>query len=192
MAWEVLIGPGVFVIVMAIVVSLIVVEHRRLRALGAALAAHGFVAAKGVAFEGGVKGDYKGRRAAVRHRKLGKNGPWTTQVRLAIASPEGFRFRADQEDIGTAIIKAFGGEDVVLGDAAFDHRFRVRTNDPDRVTFALTPEARASLVDGTVRRIEAGGREVLLETYGKEWEPSVIASRLAFLETMAVRLEATR
>lgn len=183
---------GFFALLPAGVAYALVKARRAYRALADELAPLGFHAAPPGLFSSGLSGSYRGRKAKLRHVKHGKNGPWTTSVAVAVSPPDGFALRVDPEGPGAAIAKAFGGEDVSLADPAFDAKFRVRTKDRDRSSFALDADARASLTADAPWRFTVDRSHVTHHLRGRVTDPERIARTFAFAARVAERVEATR
>ena len=79
-----------------------------------------------------------------------KVGPWTitldihsdasyahedihTRLRAPYINPDGFRFNLFKASMWDELSTVFGGQDVEVGDAAFDDHFRVRASDEDKI-----------------------------------------------------------
>jgi hypothetical protein len=79
-----------------------------------------------------------------------KVGPWTitldlhadasyahevmhTRFRAPYINPDGFRFNICKASLWDEMSTVFGGQDVEVGDAAFDENFRIRASDEDKV-----------------------------------------------------------
>ena len=79
-----------------------------------------------------------------------KVGPWTitldlhadasyahevmhTRFRAPYVNPDGFRFNICKASLWDEMSTVFGGQDVEVGDAAFDENFRIRASDEDKV-----------------------------------------------------------
>jgi hypothetical protein len=68
-----------------------------------------------------------------------------TRVRAPYVNPTGFRFRLVQSSLRSELA-AFMGQDVQVGDPAFDAAFVVQGSDEARVRKLLTPDLRARLL----------------------------------------------
>jgi hypothetical protein len=89
--------------------------------------------------------------------------PRWTVVELAVAGVDpSFRFRVSK-GVAASLAKALGGQDVEVGDEAFDKAFRVEASDPERVRRVLGPTFRhlllASALPVEVRLDPAAGIE---------------------------------
>ena len=79
-----------------------------------------------------------------------KVGPWTitldlhadasyahedihTRLRAPYINPDGFRFNVFKASMWDDVSAVFGGQDVEVGDAAFDDHFRIKGTDEDKV-----------------------------------------------------------
>ena len=76
----------------------------------------------------------------------GKSTITFTRLRAPFVNRDGFRFTITRAGIFNPVARAFGFQDVEVGDAAFDEAFVVKTNDEPRVrTFLADPDLRAKL-----------------------------------------------
>lgn len=83
----------------------------------------------------------------VRPHGVNHNDQYVRRASVSVQSPiETGNLLVTREGVGSKILKAFGGQDIELGDPAFDPVFRVRSVQPEDVPRVLTPAARAALV----------------------------------------------
>jgi hypothetical protein len=106
-------------------------------------------------------GTRAGRRLRVATFSTGSGKSKQTWLAAAVAVGAGGRLELEfkRQGFGTKVAEWFGAKEVTLGEAGFDARWFVRTNQPDFVKAALLPEMRL--------RIDAvaalGGRELRIE-----------------------------
>lgn len=126
-------------------------------------------------------GKIRGRRASVFSYSTGSGKSRTNWCALSIDPHQhgGLNFEISLQGLGSKIKEVFGAKEVVVGEAAFDAKWFIQTNQPEFMQAALIPELRqrltASLADagrlrrpslrlasGTIRYSEAGsfGNEV--------------------------------
>ena len=78
-----------------------------------------------------------------------------TRIRAPFANPSGFRFRVYRTTIFSGLAKMLGGQDILIGDPAFDDAFIIQGNDEPRV--------RALLSDPQLRALIAAQPRIMLE-----------------------------
>lgn len=104
-----------------------------------------------------LRGSLAGRPVTLRTFTRGSGKNQTRWTALDVDAPRVdpyFRLRLTPEGLGTRVAKAFGGQDVQLGDEAFDEAFRIESNDADRA----------------LRVFDTLTREMLLRARKGEWE----------------------
>jgi hypothetical protein len=74
------------------------------------------------------------------------NGAFTTRVEIAVPVPAGCELSLARQDGDHFFAKLFRGQDVIVGDAAFDAAFVVKGEPESFVRGALTPAARAHIL----------------------------------------------
>jgi hypothetical protein len=96
---------------------------------------------------GVMRGTVHGRRTQV---GLGyHDGEFTTCVEIAVRVPAGYELSLARQDSDGFFAKLFRGQDVVVGDPAFDAAFVVKGEPEPFVRAALTPSARMHLLELT-------------------------------------------
>jgi len=95
-----------------------------------------------------LAGQFRGIRVAVYEEvHSSRSGSHTESVFKAyLALPLPFELQLRKEGVGAKLAKAFGGQDVTVGDAAFDAAVRVKANPPDVAVPFLRDEERRKAV----------------------------------------------
>ena len=89
---------------------------------------------------------------------------WATVVSATFDPPLGVGLELSREGLLSSFGKMLGGQDIELGDPAFDRHFIVKGRDPDRVKLILEPDARAILLalDQSGGNLEVSDRAVTM------------------------------
>lgn len=103
-----------------------------------------------LAVSGSVEGDYRGRSVRIYSYVTGSGKSRThwCAVEARAQNPGGLSFSISSENFLTRAGRAFGLQDVAVGDEAFDRKFFVRSNQPEYMRMALIPEVRARFLAG--------------------------------------------
>jgi hypothetical protein len=102
-----------------------------------------------------------GRRLRVATFTTGSGKSKQTWLAAAVAVGAGGRLELEfkRQDFGTKVAEWFGAKEITVGEAGFDARWFVRTNQPDFVQAALLPEMRVRMDEVAA----LGGRELKIE-----------------------------
>jgi len=97
---------------------------------------------------GSVEGNFRGRFVRIYSYSTGsgKNRTQWSAVEVHAENSGGLSVSISGENIFTRAGRAFGLQDVAIGDEAFDRMFFVRSNQPDYMRMALIPEVRARFI----------------------------------------------
>ncbi len=110
-----------------------------------------------------------------------KVGPWTitldlhadasyahedihTRLRAPYINPDGFRFNLFKASMWDELTTVFGGQDVKVGDAAFDEHFRVRASDENKVKDLFARERLRELL------LQESGAHLYVRDSGVWWQ----------------------
>jgi len=90
-----------------------------------------------------ISGTYRGVRAAVYTQTRSSNSRSYdgTVIKTYYTQPLPFDLHLAREGVAARIVKAFGGQDVEVGDAEFDSAVRVKTDNPDAARALLAVPA---------------------------------------------------
>jgi hypothetical protein len=104
-------------------------------------------------------------------------------------NPQGFTFQLGTQNALSRLGTILGMQDVQVGDAAFDERFVVKTNDADFLRAALLPEVRAALLRcwasrATGAHVKLDGGEVVYAESGSFADTAVVARMKAVIEPL--------
>jgi hypothetical protein len=94
---------------------------------------------------------------AIEHDPVSKTGLFTTQVQIQVGLPPGMALSLSRQNGDGFFRRLFRGQDVIVGDAAFDAAFVVKGEPESFVRSALGPRVRAQ-----INALRAGGYEVTL------------------------------
>ena len=75
----------------------------------------------------------------------GKSRMQWCAVAAALRADGGLRFTLQPQGFGTKVMEMFGASEIQVGDADFDRRWFIQTNQPDFLRAALLPELRAKI-----------------------------------------------
>lgn len=108
---------------------------------------------------------------------------------VSCENAQGLTFVLGPQNVLTALGTLFGGQDVRVGDPAFDDRFVVRTNAVDFLRAALLPEIRALLLQrwsarGAGATVKLEGGEVVYAETGSFTETAVVERMKGMLEPL--------
>jgi hypothetical protein len=95
-----------------------------------------------------ISGTYRGVRVSISTETHSSNSGSHTEtvIKAYYAKPLPFDLHLGREGVGARIAKAFGGQDVEVGDAEFDAAVRVKTGDADAARAFLSAPARRRAV----------------------------------------------
>ncbi len=113
----------------------------------------------------------------------GKSSQTFTRMRAPFVNARGLRFHVHRASIFSGIGKAFGQQDIEIGDAAFDADFVIQGNDVDKVKNVLgDPTLRALLMAQPRMRVEIKDDEGM---FGRDYASGVDV--LHFIESGVIR-----
>lgn len=130
-------------------------SHERLAALAGRLGLE-FVAAKGWNDNARITGTLRGKRVEFFTYSTGSGKSRKTWSALSVtpAAESSLTFALCKQGFGTKLRALFGAKEITVGDAAFDGRWFIQTNQPEFFRAALIPELRTKLdaaLEGTIR-----------------------------------------
>ena len=104
-------------------------------------------------------------------------------------NPQGLTFQLGTQNALSQLGVLLGMQDVQVGDAAFDQRFVVKTNDPDFLRAALLPEVRTALLQcwgarATGSHVKLAGNEVVYAENGSFADTAVVDRMKAVVEPL--------
>lgn len=172
-------------------------RHRRWREFGEAL---GFVNAEAgapLAWLRGLdaySGVHAGRAATLYTftRGSGKSRQTWTAIALATSSPPDLRLRVTKQGVGAFFAKAFGGQDVEVGDAAFDGAFRIEASDPERARRILDYRAQEAIARADLGEVLIEAGEAKFHKKGQLDDTEVARAALDALASIAAGAERGR
>lgn len=137
--------------------------HERLAVLAERLGLE-FVAAETWTDNARINGRLRGKRVEFFNYTTGsgKSRKSWSAVSVAPASSGSLTFALCKQGFFTKVRALFGAKEITVGDAAFDARWFIQTNQPDFFRAALMPELRVKL-DAALAGLIKGG-EIKLET----------------------------
>lgn len=115
------------------------------------------------------------------------------RARLAFASPLALGLALRREGLLDGLRTAFGGQDIQVGDAAFDRRFLIRAEPAHAARTALLfdPLVRAQLleIDHEVGALQIGDEALVVEPIRAECPPGKVVGMIDALAELAARIE---
>jgi len=134
---------------------------RKARAFQADMAARlglDFIPAKGWTGSARVTGDLHGKQIEFFNYSTGsgKTRKYWSAVSAAAPARGTLTFSLCRRNLGTKLRSFFGAKSIRVGDAAFDARWFVQTNQPDFLRAALIPELRQALDAAFARGLKGG------------------------------------
>lgn len=132
--------------------------HERMAALAGRLGLE-FVAAKGWTGHARITGSVRGKRVEFFNYTTGsgKSQKHWSAVSVTPASTGSLTFALCKQGFVTKVRALFGAKEITVGDAAFDARWFIQTNQPDFFRAALMPELRVKL-DAALAGAMKGGK----------------------------------
>lgn len=119
----------------------------------------------------------------------GKNRRTWRALGLGCQNSRGLTLQLTTQGFLSGLGAALGMQDVKVGDAAFDDRFVVKTNDPEFIRAALLPEIRSALLSRWAPRVSGASvkldrQELVYAEMGSFADLGVVARMKALLEPL--------
>ncbi len=145
------IAIGPFLLIGLILLLAGLSNRRHTRAWGEFARGAGLVLTPGSMFKAPtVAGAYSGFSVYLYTYAQGSGKQKTTYTSMVVYLPMQNRahLRISREGFFTKITKAFGAQDIQIGDPAFDQAYIIKSDTPDLVALLLTPQIRGALLQG--------------------------------------------
>jgi hypothetical protein len=125
-----------------------------------------------------LSGDFRGRPIVLTYvsRGSGKSRTYYTQVTLQVRNPAFNKLRLTRSNVIDSIGKAFGAQDVLVGDDAFDQAFTIKSQPPEFAMNVLGD----SMLRSDLMRTEHGW--ITLDGNSLVWETRNVQRDSAYLE----------
>ncbi|HWG90246.1 MAG TPA: hypothetical protein VNZ52_05280 [Candidatus Thermoplasmatota archaeon] len=127
---------------------------------------------------------------ALFERGSGKNRKQFTAIEMAAAeAPKGLYVKVSREGIGDWIAKKFGGQDVQVGDEAFDRAFRIQASDETLCRELLDPVTRQALLEAEkFGQLHVDGHVVQYVVSGYRFKPEFFEAAMPFVAQVSGNL----
>lgn len=127
-------------------------------------------------------------------RGSGKSSTTYTRYRIRYPKPLGLGLQLTQEGFFTGVSKAFGAQDIEVGDAGFDQSVLIKGNNPQAITRFLTLARRSRIHRAlySFNRLKIGDDEIYWEHRGVQRSAEKLSGTIQRLSQLAWFLWADR